>query len=121
MEEWTGVKIRLSGMRANISLKLWENLHGPLRRAYRRVKFEFAFAEPKVLFKVSGKAINDTIGKNDLVPSRIVFGVTPLLPIISSNMPNQKNRMEIVAKGKMEMHVVLAKRGTQTALQNRRT
>lgn len=36
---------------------------------------------------------NDTIGENDLVPYKLVFGVKPCSPIINSELPNQNIRM----------------------------
>lgn len=48
---------------------------------------DFGHVEKKLLQKIAAKAMNDTIGENGLVPSRLVFGVTPRLPIISMELP----------------------------------
>lgn len=54
--------------------------------------------------------MNDTIGKNDLVTSYLVFGITTRFPIISTELPKQQERMEALSKAQMEMNSIIAER-----------
>ena len=54
--------------------------------------------------------MNDTIGENGLVLSRLVIGITPRFPIISSDLPTQKERMDILRSAQTEMNGIIAER-----------
>lgn len=60
--------------------------------------------------------MNDTIPENGLVPSRLVFGTIPRFPIISTDLRNQKERMEILPKSQKEMNSIIAERRILAAL-----
>jgi hypothetical protein len=68
------------------------------------------------LLKLGVKAMNDTIGKNGLVPSPMAFGVIPRYPSINTELPNQKVKMEVIAAAQMEMNSIIAERRDVTAL-----
>ena len=90
MAESVGIELRISRVEAHSSLGIGERLHAPLRRIYRKIIFEFPQIDRNIALKLSIKAMNDTNGDNALVPSLVVFGVIPRFPIISSNIPAQK-------------------------------
>lgn len=69
-----------------------------------------------MVFKVAVKGMNDTIGEIGLVPTRLVFGVVPQLPIISTNIPTQKGRMEIVAVVQAKKNAIIAESKITTSL-----
>lgn len=52
--------------------------------------------------------MNDTIGGNRSLPSRIVFEIIPRLPGIATELPNQKEQKKITAKTPMEMNAIIA-------------
>ena len=60
--------------------------------------------------------MSETIGENGLIPSLLVFGIIPRFPIISTNLPSQKERMAILAAAQMEMNATVADRRVATAL-----
>lgn len=61
--------------------------------------------------------MNDTLGENGFVPSRLAFGIIRRFPIISINLPNQKDRMKGLANAQMEMKAIVAERRISAALQ----
>lgn len=61
-----------------------------------------------MFLNVSVKAMNYAIGENRLVATRLVFGVIPCFPIISTNIPTRKERMEIPAAVQAEINATIA-------------
>jgi hypothetical protein len=55
-------------------------------------------------------------GENGVVPSLLVFGVTPRYPALSTELPNQKERMEVITAAQQEMNSIIAERRITTAL-----
>ena len=93
MAESVGIELRISGVEAHNSLGIEERLHAPLRRIFRKIVFDFPQIDRNIGLKLSIKAMNDTNRDNGLVPSLVVFGIIPRFPIISSDIPTQKERM----------------------------
>ena len=58
----------------------------------------------------------DTNGDNGLVPSLVVFGIILRFPIISSDIPAQKEWTLALSKAQMEMNAVVAERRILAAL-----
>lgn len=114
--ESKGISMRLSGIRAHSSLGIGEKLHDPLRRIFKKIRHEYPSANPKTILRVAVKAMNDTMGENGLVPSRLVFGILPRFPILNSNLPSQKERMEIIKTAHAEMNSIIAERRITAAL-----
>lgn len=54
--------------------------------------------------------MNGTLGEMDLVPSRIVFGILPRFPMLSTDLPNQKSRMEAIESAQAEISLIVAER-----------
>jgi hypothetical protein len=77
-------------------------MHDPLRRISEKVKFDFPAAPPKIILSCASKVLNDTMGENGLVPSLIVFGIIPRFPILSTGLPEQKDRMRILTAAQAE-------------------
>lgn len=77
---------------------------------------DFSFVNDDTLLKIAVKAENNTIGENDLVPSRVVFGIISRLSIIATELPKQKEQMKIIAKVQMDMNAIIARRRTLSAL-----
>lgn len=70
---------------------------------------------PRIVLKCSVKAMRNIIRKKGLVPTRLVFGVTPRLPIISNQRPG-KERMEALAAAQSKMNGVTEERKIVPAL-----
>lgn len=116
LTDMSGIELRLSGVKAHRSLGIGERLHGPLRRIYNKIAMDYPSSSASILLKIAVKAMNDTIGENGLVPSKLVFGITPRFPIISTDLPNQRNRMAALARAQMEMNSIVSERRVQSAL-----
>lgn len=69
-----GIKVRFSGVKAQISLGIGERLHEPLKRIFNSASMDFSQLNAVLLLKIAAKAMTDTIGENGLVPSKLVFG-----------------------------------------------
>jgi hypothetical protein len=94
-------------------------MHGPLRRIYRKVSFDFPAAPPEMILKCATKALNDTMGENGLVPSLLIFGIIPRFPILATDLPEQRERMRILAAAQVEYNTVVAERRILEALKSR--
>lgn len=60
--------------------------------------------------------MNDTIGENGLMPSHLVFRIIPRFQILSTYLPNHKERMDEIQKAQAEMICIVVDRGVQEAL-----
>ena len=116
MAESVGMELRNSGVEAHNVLGIGERLHAPLRRIFRKIVFDFPQIDRNIGVKLSIKAMNDTEGDNGLVPSLVAFGIVPRFPIISSDIPTQKERMLAPSRAQMEMNAVVAQRRILAAL-----
>lgn len=116
MTNINGIGLRLSGVQAHSSLGIGERLIEPPRRIYNKIRNYHASADQQLVLKIAVKAINDMTGKNGLVPTRLVLGVTPRCPIISTELPRKKERMELLAATKAKMNAVIVKRRIMTAI-----
>ena len=114
--DMAGIQLRLSGVKAHNSLGIGERLHEPLRRIYRKIKHNHPHIPPPFILRVAVKAMSDTMGETGLVPSRLVFGIVPRFPILNSNLPNQKERLEIIKIAQAEMNSIVAERRVLAAL-----
>lgn len=111
-----GIELKISGVESHNSLGLCERYHGPLRRLFRKVHHDNPNYCPRILLRIALKAMNDTMGENGLVPSYLVFGILPRFPVIESEVPEQRERMEIIAAAQMEMNTIIAERRIAEAL-----
>lgn len=60
--------------------------------------------------------MNDTINENGLVPSRLVFCIIPRYPILNTELPTHKDRMNAIKRAQAEMNSNVAERCLMTAL-----
>jgi hypothetical protein len=111
-----GITLSISGVVAHKSLGIGERMHGPISRVYNMIRIDYPHIPAGTLPKLGVKAMNDTIGKNGLVPSLLVFGVIPRYLAIHTELPNQKVKMEVIAAAQMEMNSIFAERRIATAL-----
>lgn len=65
------------------------------------------------------KAANDTLGLNGLVPSKLVYGVDPSLPVANAHLPSQRERMAALETAKREMATITAKLRIPQALRSK--
>lgn len=112
----SGIQLRISGLKAHSSLGIGEKYHGPLRRIYNKVSFEYPQLNKIIVLNFDIKAMNDTMGENGLVPSRLVFGIIPRFPILNHNLPTQRERLQALKLAQAEMNSIVAERRVLAAL-----
>jgi hypothetical protein len=76
-----GVSIKISPVESHNSLGQNERLHSPLRWCYISIKNDVPSLPEDTCLRVSVMAINDTVGPNGLIPTLLVFGTMPQLPL----------------------------------------
>lgn len=60
--------------------------------------------------------MSDTVGENTLVPTRLVLGLAPGFPIIGTEIPTQKERMEVFSNAQVEFSAIIAERKMMATL-----
>lgn len=76
-----GVVLHAVGVERASSMGLGEQIHHPLRRSFLKLKSENPNVSDELLLDVAVKAHNDSSGLNGLVPTLLVFGAFPRLPV----------------------------------------
>lgn len=84
------------------------------------MKIDCSSFNDKTCLTIAVKAMNDTVRKKGLVFSRVVFGIILRLPVIPTELPKQKNRMEIVAKTQTKINAITAERKIFPALRRKK-
>jgi hypothetical protein len=72
-----------------------------------------------MILSCATKVLNDTMGENGLVPTLLVFGIIPRFPILSTDLPEQKERMRVITAAQAEYNTIVAERRLLSALQSR--
>jgi hypothetical protein len=104
-----GIQVLVSGVESHNSLGLGEKIHVPLRRTFKNVNFDFSTGRPKMILACATKVLNNT-GENCLVLSLLVFGIIPRLPILSTDLPEQNERMRVLAAAQAEYNTIVGER-----------
>jgi transposase InsO family protein len=81
-----GVELVISPIESHNSLGLNERLHSPLRRIFLKVKHEVPSVPDDVALRVSVKALNVSVGVDGLIPTLLVFGTMPQLPMLQGSL-----------------------------------
>ena len=111
-----GIRQNFSGVQSHNALGVGERYHSFLRQIYRRVRHDHPNLDKTYTLSLSVKAMNDTAGYHGLVPTLLVFGVMPQIPITPVDLPNQMVRMRAMARTRKEMSCVIAKEKISKAL-----
>ncbi|CDF36767.1 unnamed protein product [Chondrus crispus] len=104
-----GIKHFQSGVQSHNALGVGERYHAFLRDIYRKVRLQHPGIERSHCLSLSLKAMNDTAGYHGLVPTLLVFGAMPRIPIVPMDLPAQMNRMKAMESARKEMASVMAK------------
>ena len=111
-----GISFKPSGVESHNAINVCERYHSFLRTIFSKVASSHRDLPPSHLLSLSIRAMNDTSGPNGLVPTLLVFGVLPRIPIIPSSLPNQSTRLQIMMKARKEMSPVIAKSALSRAM-----
>lgn len=114
-----GIKRRDAGVESHNSLGETERYHAFLRNVYERVHHEHTDMKPKMLLKLTVKACNDVAGPSGLVPTLLVFGSIPRMPIHPEELPTQRARMTALHKARAQMTDLMAKSRLSKAINMR--
>lgn len=90
LTDLSGTQLRLSGV-SQFSWD-WETLSCSSSKNLRNDQVFFT----KLSFNIAVQAMNDTMDKKNLDSTRLVFGIIPILPTKSTNLPAQKIIMEVI-------------------------
>ena len=88
MQKWAGeagVTLHPVAVESPSSLGLGERIHSPLRKTVARLRRENPSTPLAMLLQVACKAHNDSAGIDGLVPTILVYGAWPKLPIRDAN------------------------------------
>jgi Reverse transcriptase (RNA-dependent DNA polymerase) len=114
-----GVTIKLSPFESHNSLGQNERLHSPLRRCFLKIRNDIPSLPDDVALRVAVKAINDTVGPNGLIPTLLVFGTMPQLPLMQGTLSpytGQEQRDHALRTATAEYRKYVSERRLQTAL-----
>jgi hypothetical protein len=79
--EQAGIRLEISPIESHNSLGRGERYHSYVRRLFHKIKLDNPQTSDAFALSCSIKAVNDSAGPDGLVPSILVFGVAPRLPI----------------------------------------
>ncbi len=114
-----GITLQFSGIEAQNSIGVGERYHAPLRRVFLKIRQQYPRLESEVCLRLALKACNDALGPNGLVPTLLVYGSLPSLPIPLQTDMDQKYRMEALATARAEMETIVAAQRIQKGLRSK--
>ena len=82
-----GIIVKNVPVEAYHSIGLVERYHRPLRHVYTIITTEIPGIEPELALQMSFKALNNSVGPNDLVPTLLLFGVYPRMTEMDAPSP----------------------------------
>lgn len=118
-----GISATSVGIESANAMGIGERIHGPIRRIYEKLLEEHSdFDDPEFLLMAASKAYNDLHGIDGLVPTLLVFGVYPKIPLPGSDgraVPNHV-RLRIIASARAEYQKIVDERRLKDALVSNR-
>lgn len=124
-DEWkalqlsAGIKRLESGVESHNSLGVGERYHAFLRRIYWRVRAAHSDLPVEDALALSVWGMNQTAGPSGLVPTLMVFGVLPRMPVTPVNLPGQRDRVMAMHAARDEMAKHVAKSRLERAARSR--
>lgn len=103
--EGCGVVIQASDREGHNALELGDRYHATLRLVYNAIRMEHTDFPSPLALRLAVKAINDTVGRNGLVPTLLVYGRLPYFPI-NCSIPRQESRKTTVSKALSEAYLI---------------
>lgn len=112
----SGIRIQPSGVESHNALGSGERYHSYLKQVYTKVCDSQPDVDRKHALRLSVKAFNDTAGPKGLVPTLLVFGILPRMPVNPRDLPEQRVRFKIMKDARDEMTKLTALTRIQRAL-----
>jgi hypothetical protein len=122
--ECVGVRLKLSPIENHKAIGLNESLHSPLIRIYNKVLMTVAGLPTQIALRVALKALNDSVGPNGLIPTLLVFGTMPQLPMLQGRMGPysfQEARDRAINTAMKEYRTYVAEQRIREALKSHQT
>lgn len=104
---FNAIELRLSALQAHSSLGIGEKLHGPIVRICSKMHNEYPHTPIRIAFNIAVQATNETITERALVPSRLVFPILPIFPILNTIFPNQNNTTSAIKEAQAKMNLIV--------------
>ena len=114
-----GISKKLSGVESHNSLGVGEKYHDFLRTIFCKVTATYRYLDKNFALTLSVKAMNDTAGPDGLVPTLLVFGAMPRIPLVPVALPGQVERMKAMEDARAEMSKIMAKSRLRRALKSK--
>lgn len=112
------MKLQFSGVESHNSIGVGGKYHDPLRRVFKNFIDDVPLMEKETALRLTLKWCNDKHGPNGLVPTLLVFGTMPTLPIPNSKSLRQKERMAALKTSKDEMERISVEQNILRALRS---
>lgn len=110
------IKFRHTGTESHNSLGSGDTYHAMIRVIYNKVSMDYSSSSPQIRLAMIIMAMNDNSGPQGLVPSLLVFGMIPRFISDKTDLPNCKQRMEIMKTARKEYEQIIGERRVQNAL-----
>lgn len=104
----TSVQLRLSGVQARSSLEIGEWYRVPLGNILRKIRFLHLSICENLFLNIAVEQMNDAMGRNGIVPARLVFGIITKLLTINTNLPIHKIRMKATKTAQAKLNPIVA-------------
>ncbi len=111
--------VQTSGVESHNSIGSGEGCHASFRLLFNKIKDENPKIDLEIAFRISVKAMNDTMVPNGLVSSYLVFRRVTRFPEVDSKLPYQKSRMDALSRACQEMAMIVVEMRIQKALASR--
>lgn len=93
-----------------------ERYHAYLRAVYRKVRMEHPELDQGAVLALSTAGMNQTARPGGLIPTLLVFGMIPRMPVAPLQLPSQRDRVLAVLTARKEMQEQVARARVRTAL-----
>lgn len=111
-----GITFKPSGVESHNAINVGERYHSFLRRIFNKIASLHYYLPPSHLLALYIRAMNDTSGRNGLVPPLLVFGVLLRIPILPPKLPDQVNRLQVMMNARKEMNAIVVKSALSRAM-----
>lgn len=105
-----GMRCVTVGVEAANAMGIGERIHGPIRRIFEKIKSENSEVDDDAfILHAACKAFNDCNGVDGLVPTLLVFGAYPKIPLPNSadHALPQRLRMRILDAARLEYQAIV--------------
>lgn len=106
----------LSGIESHNAPGVGERYHSFWRLIYSRVRMAHPGLSKDVALSMATAAINQTAGPRGLIPTLLVFGVSPQMPVTPLPLPAQRDRVQAMVTARKEIAAQIARVRVRTAL-----